>query len=828
MRSEQAVRSEIYAGVFLISLAALMFEILLTRVFSVTMWHHFAFMAISLAMFGTSCGAGVVFLAPRFFQAIRAPFHMGVSSLMFAAATICSFLVLTRVRFVPEISWESLDSLIFIYVVAAIPFIFAGLPITLALTRFPGRVGSLYAADLVGAALGCLLLGITIQATDGVTTAFLVASLAAIASGCFLLREQRPVLLALACLASLGVGGFTIANGLHARMQDPLIRLQWVKGEAEQPPLYEKWNSFSRITVSGDPRAPSILHTWGLSRAFRGNRIGPQLVLSNDAGGGTFLTGFDGDIHKLRFLRYDIASFTHYLRPGSQVLVVGAGGGRDVLAALAFEQPSVTAVEINSNVVDAVNGPFGSFTGHLDRVPGVRFVAEDARSFAARHTDSYGILQFSFVDTYAGTAAGAFALTENSLYTLEAWDVFLESLHPTGILSVTRYYFSDLPAEFLRLFGLANAALRERGVTRPSDHIVILRHRRNSLSLPTRGGIPTPRYDIATILVSPAALSAEDLALIDRLAARLEFEVLYKPDDGMNSPFDAISNTESLEHLISEEGLDIAPPTDDRPFVNNLLHPGDLLNDSLIGRGNLDSNRRALFMLGSLLVVVVALSLLFTIGPLAFFSERIPHGAAPHLVFFIAIGLGFMLIEISQMQRLTVFLGHPTYGLSVVLFTLLLAGGVGSWFTQRLGADHLSELAPRRLVTLLLILTATGLLTQPVIRLCVDLTTMARIGVAIMLLLPSGVFMGMAFPLGMRLAADHSGEMTPWLFGVNGAMSVCATVLAASICLFHGIGVTFWLGVAAYAGAMLAVLQAKGRLSRSLQPSQSHQAHPDE
>ena len=799
-------RREIYAGVFLISLATLMYEILLTRLFSVTMWHHFAFMAVSLAMFGTAVGAGTVFLAPRFFGARRASFHMGASCLLFAAATVGCFLIQTGVRFVPEVSWASLDSLVFIYVIAAIPFLFSGVCITLALTRFPARVGALYAADLLGAGLGCVVLGVVIGVTDAVTTAFAVALIGAVASCCFLVRERRPKALGFACLACLGLGGFVVANGIRVLDQDPLIRLRWVKGERESPPLYEKWNSFSRITVTGDPTAPSLLHAWGLSPAFRGSRIGRQLVLTNDAGGGTFLMGFDGDLDKLRFLRYDIASIAHYLRPQSRVLVVGAGGGRDVLAALAFGQPSVTAVEINGNVIDAVNGPFGAFTGHLDRQPGVRFVAEDARSFAARQSDSYGILQFSFVDTYAGTAAGAFALTENSLYTTQAWGVFLGSLDPSGILSVTRYYFSDLPAEFYRLFALAAAALRERGAPTPGDHIVVLRHLRKVRSRPLSPG--APRYDIGTLLVSPSPLSPADLDRIEQLASGLGWQIVYGPRSWLDPEFAEIAAADRLDDLTSSHGLDIAPPTDDRPFVNNFLGPGDLMNEALIGRGNLDSNRRALFMLGSLLVVVVVLSLAFTIGPLIVASPGTAPGAWPHLLFFGAIGLGFMLVEISQMQRLTVFLGHPTYGLSVVLFTLLLSGGAGSWLTQRIGPDRFAQLAPRRLLTLLVVLVATGWVTLPALRFCTDQTTPVRIGVAAALLCPAGIFMGMAFPLGMRQAVERTRHLAPWLLGINGAMSVCASVLAAAISLVYGISATFWLGVAAYAGAVFAFLIA--------------------
>jgi len=219
-------------------------------------------------------------------------------------------------------------------------------------------------------------------------------------------------------------------------------------------------------------------------------------------------------------------------------------------------------------------------------------------------------------------------------------------------------------------------------------------------------------------------------------------------------------------------------------------------------------------MLGSLLVVVVVLSLTFTIGPLVLAAPNATSGAWPHLVFFSAIGLGFMLIEISQMQRLTVFLGHPTYGLSVVLFSLLLSGGVGSWLTQRIGPDRFAQLAPRRLVLLLVVLVATGWVTLPIVHLCTEQTTPVRIGVAVALLCPAGILMGMAFPLGMRQAVAHTRQLTPWLFGINGAMSVCASVLAAAISLVHGISATFWLGVAAYAGAVLAFLAAGRRSPR--------------
>jgi hypothetical protein len=258
--------------------------------------------------------------------------------------------------------------------------------------------------------------------------------------------------------------------------------------------------------------------------------------------------------------------------------------------------------------------------------------------------------------------------------------------------------------------------------------------------------------------VSPSPLSQTDLNHIENLAADLGFQIVQSPRGGIDSAFERIASSDQPENSMSLHGLDISPPTDDRPFVNNLLPPGELLAGTLVGRGNLDSNRRALFMLGALLAVVVVLSLAFTIGPLfvtsLFVTSSISPHMWPHLVFFGAIGLGFMLVEISQMQRLTVFLDHPTYGLSVVLFTLLLSGGFGSWLTRRIRAERFSQIASRRL------------------------GAMAR-----------------------------AREMSPWLFGINGSMSVCASVLAAVISLIYGISTTFWLGVAAYVCALLAFLR---------------------
>lgn len=797
---------EAYVGVFLVALATLTYEILLTRLFSVTMWHHFAFMAVSLAMFGMTVGAIAVYLAPGWFTPHKALFHMGLAAQLFALSVLAGFLAQLSIRFVPSVSWSSFGSLTAIYSVASLPFVWSGACITLALTHFTPRVGSLYASDLIGAALGCLLFSAVISFSDASTTAFVVGLLGALSSLVFWRRTDARRLLIIPVALCIGLAGGTGWSAFRALEQEPLIRLQWVKGKREAPPIYEDWNAFSRVTVSKPAAGP--MHVWGLSPRYRGSRFGRQLLLNNDAGGGTYLVGFDGDLSTVEFLKYDIASFVHRLRPGSDVFIVGAGGGRDVLAALAFDQPSVTAAEINPNVVKAVNGPFGEFTGHLDRDPRVTFVAEDARSFAARTDKHYGLIQFSFVDTYAGTAAGAFALTENSLYTVEAWRMFLERLEADGWISITRYYFSDLPVEFYRLASLASAALRASGENEPRRHIIVLRHQRE---VPPAAFVRAKfvrakfaAYDSGTLLVSRKALSADEVDRIRAQVHRMGHDIAVDPQSTSDPHFEQVMSAPNPTLSGGLGGLDISAPTDDRPYVNNMLRPQHLFDAELTQRGNLDANRRATFVLAALLAIVVVLSITFIIAPLLLSrsARRLPAGR--HVLFFCAIGFGFMLIEIAQMQRLGIFLGHPSYGLTVVLFTLLLSGGVGSWLSQAIAPHRVSTHGGLALLGLLIVLAGLGLVTVPVIEYFTPFGTSLRILVSVALLFPAGVFMGMAFPLGMRQASTSVHELTPWLFGVNGATSVCAAVIAAAISLAVGFSVTYWAGVLAYVGAFAA------------------------
>jgi len=369
VKLDTTAAKQIYAGLCLVTLATLMYEILLTRIFSVTMWYHFAFVAVSIALFGMTSGAIVVYLLPGYFTQQRAKYHLALSALLFAVSIIPSFMTHLSIPFVIHGSLVGLYSIALTYAVISVPFVFSGICVCLALTKFPLHVSRLYAADLAGAALGCILFVYTLKVTDGPTAVVVVAFLASAGAAFFLSGEAYGRLRFGALACSVVFGAFVVMHTALATRQTPLLWPMWGKYGLESRPLYEKWNSFSRITVRGDPNKARAPFGWGLSSTYPGDRKVRQLSLDIDASAATVLTAFNGDLKDIEHLKYDVINLAHYLRRDSKVLVIGAGGGRDVLSALVFEQKSVLGVELNGDIVKTVNQRFGRFTGHLDRHP---------------------------------------------------------------------------------------------------------------------------------------------------------------------------------------------------------------------------------------------------------------------------------------------------------------------------------------------------------------------------------------------------------------------------------------------------------------------------
>jgi hypothetical protein len=774
-----------YAGLFLVTMAVLMYEILLTRIFSVTMYYHFAFVAISVAMFGLAAGSVVVYIFPAYFSRERAQYLLALTALALAISIPVSFLMHLTIPFFIHRSLVGVFSVVLNYCILSVPFVISGICVSIALTKFPGQISRFYAADLVGGACGCLLLIATLKVTDGPTNVIIAAALISLGAILFLVGTDFHRLRRLAITLFLALMAFTVVNSLLVHQQLGILKPIWVKGALEERPLFEKWNSFSRIIVFGDPDEPIGPIGWNISETYQSDKTVRQLRLNIDADAATVLTNFDGNLADHSYLKYDLTNIAHYLRPQADVCVIGVGGGRDVLSALAFDQKSVVGIEINEDIIATVNQRYGAFTGHLDQDPRVTFIHDEARSYLTRQHKKFDLIQSSFIDSWAATAAGAFVLTENALYTVDAWKIFLGNLKPGGILTFTRWYNEEAPDEVYRLTSLARTALLALGIQEPRGHIMIIRKDQG-----------------ASLLVSTTPFTPQDVATIDQVSQAMNFQVLLSPTVSSNPILTTIASGQDLTDFYARFPADIEATTDNNPFFFNTVRLRDMFDPGQGDRTQNNVNTIAYFLLAILLATVMALSYLCIVVPLRSKTKApLPRQGWPLVLFFAAIGLGFMFIELGLMQRLIVFLGHPTYALSVVLFTLLLSSGIGSFLT------HAIAIPSRKRLDLWCHVVLAGTLIlfaawAPFLTVSFRAApTPTRILTAVGILFPLGLLMGMAFPLGIKRATTAMPQFVPWLCGLNGAMSICASVLAMIISLGFGIAATLWTGVACYAVA---------------------------
>lgn len=771
-----------YVGLFFAALSSVALELILTRIFSVTSWYHFAFVAVSIAMFGITAGAvAMEFLAgrgpeadARLLRNVALWFGPGAAVAVFAAVGV------------PFRSPETPKDILVLavtYLLEAVPFFFCGALTSLVLRAHPTHAGSLYAVDLIGAALGCALVVPLLDALDGPSAALAMAAVAGLSA--LVLSWGEETSRARATVATVVLGVLVLVNARFA-----VARIYWDKmwGGRAPMPTWERWNAFSRIRVLDLGQSEPAC--WGMAPAAPSFPPVHQMYMDIDAGAGTWMTKWTDDPKSLEFLKWDITSAGHHLVRDAKVLSIGVGGGRDLLTAIVFGQRSATGIEINEAIVEADIEVFRSFTGPLDRLPGVTLVNDEARSWIARTGETFDLIVMSLTDTAAASSAGAYVLTENSLYTKEAIALFYDHLTERGILSITRWHLSEFPAEMWRLVTLGAATLKDLGVSDPRRHLLCVHRERPPDSKPPGCG---------TLLLSRRPLDAEDVRAWVAKMLEMGFVVDLAPGHAGDPDFERIAATGSAGDLEREHGIDLSAPTDDRPFFFHMQRLSDVLRPFAKRREIAES--RANRVLGALLVVTLALAAIFILVPLWRLSRR---AAFPRrgtwALFFLAIGLAFMLVEISQMQRLILFLGHPIYGLSVVLFGLLVSSGLGSFASGALACGERPALA-LAFVPLLGLLVAFGLLAPGVLEGNAGASTSMRVGISLACLAPIGFFMGFPFPLGMGIAGRREGAPLAWFYGVNGAASVCASVISMVLSLTFGISAAFWSGVAVYVAA---------------------------
>lgn len=791
------ISRHLLVGVFLISMGALALEVVLTRIFSVTMWYHFAFLAISMALMGSAMAGVVLYFFPRLTRPEIAQQWIGRAAVALSVAVPAVFLIYLRIPFRPVLmnrdgafSFEQLGWLALIYVLLSIPFFLSGSVLALMLSGWPNDAGRVYAADLIGAAIGCLLSVAALAQLGGVNALFLLSLVLALAATAFIYgRKGWPIVAGLAVLIT---GGLLISN-----LASPWVRIVVNKAGGEEPPIvYEKWNIHSRVTVYEPDVFPFF---WGISpqkweeTIAAGGKWDHALLLI-DAVAGTPIQSFNGDLDTVQFLRNDLTAIAYHLIDAPRTMIIGPGGGRDVLTALATGAPHVTAVEVNPAIIEAVKGPFAEFAGGLYDRPDVEAVVADARGYIDRSPGDYDVIQASLIDTWAAGGSGAFALSENSLYTKEAFTSYFNHLSEDGVLSISRWYLPGRPAETLRLVSTGLAGWETAGVSDARDHIAVI-----AMIDPARA----QTEGLSTTLFKRQPFTPEEVTRLQEVAASFGYQVLYAP--GL-TPFEEVGEfitDPDHQAFIDAYPLDISPATDNRPFFFNLILLGDLLDPALSGSGVYRTSMEAIYILFAVIGVTAALSALFILVPLWLGTKRrgLSRPSMPTLAYFGALGLAFMIVEIPTMQKLTVYLGQPVYSLAVVLFSLLLFSGLGSWWSGRWAAERIPANMRRLFPALVLFLTLHALFSSAILEQTLRFDLSVRLIIAVLLLSVLGFLMGVPFPTGIRWVGRRQRTVVPWLWGINGVTSVLGSALATAFSIHIGFRLTLFLATLIYAAA---------------------------
>jgi hypothetical protein len=777
-----------------------MLQVVQTRILSVVAWYHLAFFAISMAMFGLTAGAVWVYLRRERFTERTLSYDLAHYSAAFAVATGVSLLAeMTQAPMGGLTSVTAVWTWMQLALCLAVPFFFSGVVVSLALTRSPFPIGRVYGWDLLGAASGCLGVLVLLNATDGPSVVLMIAAMTAVGAICFARSGVgvTPVplppgarLLGRRGTIALVLGVAALLNAQTSHGVQPLV----VKGKFETGDsyLYRKWNTFSRVVVMpGFAWYPDL---WGPSPLYGESpariRV-QQRWLNIDGDAGTVATRFNGDLAPLEFLKYDVTTLAYHLPDRPRAAVVGVGGGRDILSAAVFGSRDITAVELNPTFVRLLTSEpgFADFT-RLDRIQGLRLFVDEGRSWFARTDERFDTIQMSLIDTWAATGAGAYSLSENGLYTVEAWKTFLGRLTDRGVYTVSRWFNARDPNETGRMLSLAVAALLDMGVTAPDRHIFM-----------------AASDAIATIVVARQPFSEADLASLHAATARYEYQELVVPGSEPSYPtLKAIASAPSrdaLEAATSTGNFDLTPATDDRPFFFNqlpLTKPLGLLAFARrpaangIRTGNLD----ATFTLVILFVVSLALVLAAIIVPLRHATRDVGRElVVAGTWYFLLIGVGFMMVEIGILQRMSVFLGHPVYSLSVSLFALILTTGAGSVLSDTWVINTRPRLLAWATATALYVFSLRYWL-PPALLSFESASLPVRAAVCVAVIAPAGVLMGFAFPTGMRLVLARDSRPAPWFWGINGAAGVLASVTAVATSIALGISATLLAGAACY------------------------------
>jgi hypothetical protein len=730
-------------AVFLITLSGLVFEIGLTRIYSATIWYHFAFVAISMALLGWGLGGlAVHLLKPSWPPSIE---KAAAFTLLYGLAIPGCLWVLVKYPF-------ELSRLPLYFITPLVPFFLGGMALSMIFDLNRNGAGSLYFADLVGASIGAVSVTVLLQLVGG-EVALLLAAVAPMVASALLARRARLVAAVATALLLL----FAVTNGRTGLFHVIPGTIKAMRRQMDENPgsrvVLSGWNAYSRIDA-----------VEGVSPKFLA-----RLYIDSDAW--TSIMPWDGALDSVHDMRDSYRALPFHFNPGGETLIIGPGGGPDVVAALASGSRKVTAVEMNPLMISFVRH-YGARAGSLYDRPDVEVIQSEGRNFISRTDRKFDTIFLGFVDSWASVASGGLSLSENYLYTTQAFRAYFEHLNDNGVLVILRWD-SDVP----RLVANSVALLGADGA---SPRIAALMEKRGNTSDPAQMLFMLRKRPFT--VAESAQLENWDLA-----------KPLIVPGYPVPEPYtDLLNGKKTMAEWEAGSPTLIGAVFDDSPFYFAIERPW----------GMPTAIARRLFWW--LLAPNLALLALFSVFGKPRRKPVAPYAAS--VAYFSCLGFGFISVELALLQNLTLLLGHPIFTLAILLFTLLAAGGFGSAVS--------AFVAPRGAC---LVVAALGIveavLLPRLVPLLLPLPLGLRIVVAMALVAPLGFVMGMPFPRGLQSTGRGSLPAPPFFWGLNGVMSVIGSVTTVFVALKWGFEAAMLIGCLAYVFAGLA-----SRIALSVEP----------
>ena len=804
---ERAASRPPFIAIGLLSACVLAYEVLLTRLFGIVLWHHFAYMIISAAMLGYGAsGTLLTLLKEKIAPHFGAAYVMAAAALAFLMPT--AFFLAQQVPFNPlELLWDRTQpaKLLAVYLLMMLPFFCGGLGIGLVFAYFGKQAPRIYACDILGAGVGSLgVIGVLfIVPPSQVLAALTVLALLAAAIAVIELKIQTKWLMEFLVVLAALMAVAMPAVQVHPSAYKDLSQALNIAGARV---VEERSSPLGQITVVENTRVP-LRDAPGMSLNAT-SEPPPQLGVFVDGDGPSALTRFDGNFAPLAYLDqltsalpYHVLESQENTRP--RVLVLGVGAGSDVLQALYHDSAVADAVELDRNVTDLVRQRFRDYAGNLYARPDVHVYAAEARGFVNSSRERYDLIQVALLDSFGTASAGLYGLSENYLYTVEALKAYLSRLTPGGMLAVTRWLTLP-PRDALKLFATAVTALERSGVTNPAARLVMIRG-----------------WKTVTLLVKNGDFTAQEIAVIKEFSRARSFDLAYYPgmqrDEAnryniLSQPYFYEGSVALLgpqrQDFIDRYKFYIEPATDDRPhFFRFFKWNAAAEIFSLREQGGMPLLDWSYPLLVATLVQAFVASIALILAPLTLSHSRRTLPSAPVALYFLAIGFAFMFMEIAFIQKFVLFLAHPLYAVAVVLCAFLMFAALGSWMggswlAGRWQAANKVTLAVMAMAVLALLYLA---ILPGLFQVLIHLPDAVKIIISVVLIAPLAMCMGVPFPTAMTRLAGTAEAAIPWAWAINGFASVVGAVLATLLAIHLGFAAVILLAVLIYAVACVAL-----------------------